>query len=508
MESPGHVTQKSELEEMRLELDLMKKQMRSLMGHMKEDDTVGGDKSKGGVTGTVAKSIARTVDQIQDPGEVETPKAELTKKSSESETCQLQRDLERQIADLEGQQPGVEHLECDARKQVMSLGQEPVTGNGVEGLLEEIKVLGYISDKDQQGARKSPIQSDSMSASPIHTNGQTSVNILQQEMQRLIDAHNLELDQMKQKLQAAESREKEARDSLKLLARTDSVSIADLEQKVVALNDKIFEAAASSWESIGHYSYDLTQEERKKCREDAVELIGEPIFLMAVEEGQRSAAGLNTLNPLLLQIVFQVALTKACALKIERWVPNCRQLCDFLDNVHKNILTAEEPAVSRQWRAVTRAHTQPITSPWKEGLIWDLMQILRAVAWSMPNREHRLSFEHKLDSILEDVQDLRIAMGEKFTSAEIRPSLVPPNSQFNPNWMDDAFADAGAKVSPTGPIQCVVGTTGFGLKKLINGQRGLSGELLYESVMSPKVILESTLLDALKPIDSVMCGKT
>jgi len=128
------------------------------------------------------------------------------------------------------------------------------------------------------------------------------------------------------------------------------------------------------------------------------------------------------------------------------------------------------------------------------------MNIIKIAAWKMPDKDQRLSFEGKLVPIFKAVEDLRIAIGEKITSADIRVSLVPPQSRFDASWMDDAFADARVKVAATGPIQCVVGTTGFGLKKVIAAEkRGPSGELLYESVLSPKVILESTLNEALNP---------
>ncbi|KAF9047622.1 hypothetical protein BJ165DRAFT_1467279, partial [Panaeolus papilionaceus] len=264
----------------------------------------------------------------------------------------------------------------------------------------------------------------------------------------------------------------------------------------------------------------MTEEDANRMYGEVLQLIGEPIGNLLVEEGRKPNADPN---PLLVQVVLQVFMTQVCASKIQLWVPNDPKISDFFATVYTNIQSAgkdrqlpsdyaffltffdrlcctEEPAVSGRWRALTQTHTRPITQGWKEGLISSLMNIIKIAAWKMPDKEQRLSFEGKLVPIFKAVEDLRIAIGEKITSADIRVSLVPPQSRFDASWMDDAFADARVKVAATGPIQCVVGTTGFGLKKVIAAEkRGPSGELLYESVLSPKVILESTLNEALNP---------
>ncbi|KAF9047640.1 hypothetical protein BJ165DRAFT_1467405, partial [Panaeolus papilionaceus] len=263
----------------------------------------------------------------------------------------------------------------------------------------------------------------------------------------------------------------------------------------------------------------MTEDDTKRMYGEVLQLIGEPIGNLLMEEGRKPNADPN---PLLVLVVLQVFMTQVCASKIELWVPNDPKISDFFASVYANIQNAEEPAVSGRWRALTQTHTRACTQGWKEGFISSLMNIIKIAAWKMPDKDHRTSFEAKLVSIFKAVEDLRIAIGEKITSADIRVSLVPPQSLFNASWMDDAFADARATVSRTGPIQCVVGTTGFGLKKVISAEkRGPSGELLYESVLSPKVILESTLNEALNPppprrkskpgskpaLDSMTCGK-
>ncbi|KAF9047636.1 hypothetical protein BJ165DRAFT_1467389 [Panaeolus papilionaceus] len=245
----------------------------------------------------------------------------------------------------------------------------------------------------------------------------------------------------------------------------------------------------------------MTDEDTSGMYRDALQLIGEPIATMLVEAARQPN---DDPNPLLVQVVLQVFMTRVCASKIELWMPNDQKISNVFTNLYAKIVDTEEQATAGQWRALTQKHltirVPSSTIGWKEDLISSLMKIFKIAAWRIPDKEECLSFEGKLVPIFEAVEDLRIAIGEKITSADIRLSLVPPNSQFFASRMDDVFCDERVKVAPIRPIQSVIGTTGFGLKMPIPGQRDpKSGELLYGSVFSPKVILESTLKEALDP---------
>ncbi|KAF9047635.1 hypothetical protein BJ165DRAFT_1467385 [Panaeolus papilionaceus] len=329
---------------------------------------------------------------------------------------------------------------------------------------------------------------------------------------------NMDLVQMQKRLEVAEANEKRACDALKFVAKADLMSITELKKKVIALNDEIFRAAASFRETITHQAHNLTEEDNVRWYGEVVELIGEPIALMVSEEGKKLDA---KVDPLLAQVVLQIFLTKVCASKIDHWIP-VRVNFFFKSSMfflNFAIISIEEPAVSGRWRALTQTHTRPLVAGWKENLIENLMKIFKVAGWRTPDKEYHLQFKRKLESIFKAVQDLRIAMGEKITSTDIRLSLVPPNSQFIDSWMEDALAGAYVEVIPQvgGPIQCVFGTTEMGLRKVIVGQQDSSGEVMFESMLSPKVVVESTLRDALRPrnpstgrlytIDSMMCGK-
>jgi len=172
----------------------------------------------------------------------------------------------------------------------------------------------------------------------------TSINILQADRSKLTDANNsmhYELVNVKKQLEEikalADIRGKELLGAQKFLTKADSISISDLKEKVVALNDEIFQAAASLGETITHQPHGMTEEDASRMYGEVLQLIGEPITIMLVEEGRKPNADPN---PLLVQVVLQVFMTQVCASKIELWVPNDPKISDFFASVYTNIQNA------------------------------------------------------------------------------------------------------------------------------------------------------------------------
>ena len=126
------------------------------------------------------------------------------------------------------------------------------------------------------------------------------------------------------------------------------------------------------------------------------------------------------------------------------------------------------------------------------------------------------AFEQKLKPIFKNVLDLRIALGEQFTSADITPVVVGPDTPFDAGWMEDALGDARstgrgkrdtAKTAPSSRVDTVVATCGIGLKQENpNPARKGTGE--FQSTLRPKVILQSTLAELLHPTITTRSGKS
>lgn len=163
-------------------------------------------------------------------------------------------------------------------------------------------------------------------------------------------------------------------------------------------------------------------------------------------------------------------------------------------------LFPEEQAVSGRWRAITHAHARISASGWASEVSAILVKILPISGYD-PSSYPQSEFEQKLEPIFKTVLDLRIALGEHFTSADIEPYTVSPGRHFDPKVMGDSLADGRAQ-RENQDLQgvrsdMVVATSGIGLSQWVPpGIRGGSGS--YQLVMPPEVIRQSTLNELLQ----------
>ncbi|KAF8959228.1 hypothetical protein BDZ97DRAFT_1923060 [Flammula alnicola] len=289
----------------------------------------------------------------------------------------------------------------------------------------------------------------------------------------------------------SEIRGKELVGAQVFLTKADLLSISELVQKVNALNDENFQAAASFGDILVHRNHEWPKEQLEACYRGACEILGEPIAKILADNADKP-----DINPLLVQVVLQITLVRFCALEIERWYQGSQETNDFLTTIYGEIRRTEEQAVSGRWRAITHSHTRPSSDNWKSEFMSKLRSIAKIAAWDIVSTEKREAYEQKLEPIFKAVKDLRVALGEQFTSADIEISIVFAKTRFHPEWMEDAYGDSRQNDGKQ-KEEVVIGTTGIGLKKMVS--RGSSDSEQYQSVLSPKIILESTLQEALDP---------
>jgi hypothetical protein len=126
------------------------------------------------------------------------------------------------------------------------------------------------------------------------------------------------------------------------------------------------------------------------------------------------------------------------------------------------------------------------------------VSVLKVATWNT-SAESRESFKHRLPPIFKAVNELRTAMGEKFTSADLEISVFDCDVPYDSSIMDDAYSDGrqppGGKRAP----EVIVGTTGIGLMKLM-AERNSKDALQFQSVIPAKIVLKSTLNEALEPV--------
>ncbi|EDR07710.1 uncharacterized protein LACBIDRAFT_294481 [Laccaria bicolor S238N-H82] len=337
-------------------------------------------------------------------------------------------------------------------------------------------------------------------------------NALSEELQRsqhqvhrlLDDVRSLthELEAVKSQLADAktlsEVRGKELKGAQVFLTKADTLSTTDVVQKVNALNEEIFQAAALLGEMLRNTERpDRTQEEVTVAFEKAGWMVGEH---MANILGAESVNLRTDLNPLLVQVVLQIAITTWCKFVVSSWRPSDSSVADFLAAIYSEIRQVEDQAVSGRWRSITRAQLRSSSDDWTGNLMGGLLSVLVIAGWSTRELDQQHQFERRLPPIFKAVQDLRKALGEDVTSMDMEVAVIDAGDPFNPTYMEDGYGDARASSgSGKKAPEKVSGTTGLGLHKISMRQTSKGPVAHSEMVLFPKVVLEGTVKEAMDP---------
>ena len=438
----------------------------------------------------------------------------------------LPEDEQDRVLEIKGstQSPGYGQGLMDAIMSVIPSAGQPLPKDKHQLLKEEIRrtrdeLRQVQANFENQDRELKKMQGDLRNANHY-------INQLHHEKQRskdCIGGLQNELNNIHQQLQDAknlsEVRGRELHGAQVFLTKADTLSISEVGEKVTALNEEIFQAAATLAEALIHKRHEASQEELAAAAEECQEMVGEKMINLLVTQSQKPE---HEVNPLLVQVVLQIFMVKFCASKIQSWYPSNTTIGEFLIAIYSEIrstgkhvficdskpnfypditiLFPEEQAVSGRWRALTRAHTRPSSETWKTELYQKLTSVLKIAAWMPSSPESRESFGHRLPPIFKAVNELRMAMGEKITSADLDILVYPCDRTYDPSFMDDAYSDGRQANSKRGP-EAIIGTTGIGLAKL-SAERSSKDALQYHNVVSAKIVLKSTLNEALEPIQS------
>jgi hypothetical protein len=119
--------------------------------------------------------------------------------------------------------------------------------------------------------------------------------------------------------------------------------------------------------------------------------------------------------------------------------------------------------------------------------------------WELSSPDKGSTFEQQLKPIFKAILDIRIALGEHFTSADIEVYCPAPGAPFDPQCMEDALDDGQRKKDGGGGGGgggAILGTAGIGLRDM--SSRGAHSGAAHIVLLS-KVILQSTLQELLQP---------
>ena len=127
-------------------------------------------------------------------------------------------------------------------------------------------------------------------------------------------------------------------------------------------------------------------------------------------------------------------------------------------------------------------------------------------SWTALSTDHEESYGQRLPSIFKAINELRVAIGEKFTSADLDIFVFECDTTYDPANMDDAYGDGRQSSGKRAP-EAIVGTTGIGLEKVI-AERSAKDVLQLQTLIPAKIVLTSTLNEALEPIQTTRGKKT
>ena len=148
----------------------------------------------------------------------------------------------------------------------------------------------------------------------------------------------------------------------------------------------------------------------------------------------------------------------------------------------------EDQAVSGRWRALTRAHTRPSTETWRQELYNILQSISIIASWGPRSIENEKSYGDRLPSIFKAINELRIAIGENFTSSDLDICVFKCDKIFDPAFMEDAYN--GRQSGGKRASEPIIGTTGIGLGK-VKSERIAKDGIKMQTLIPAKVVIWS-----------------
>ena len=162
------------------------------------------------------------------------------------------------------------------------------------------------------------------------------VGHLQQECQRLkksIKGLQNDLNNVHQQLEDAKTLS-EVREKKLISAQIDTISISEVGEKVTALNEEIFQAAAILGEALVYNRQELSQRDLNAASAVSHEAVGEKMTNLLITRSQKSKP---EINPLLVQVVLQIFMVNFCISKIQSWYPGDSTIGEFLSTIYSGI---------------------------------------------------------------------------------------------------------------------------------------------------------------------------
>ncbi|CAA7260313.1 unnamed protein product [Cyclocybe aegerita] len=317
--------------------------------------------------------------------------------------------------------------------------------------------------------------------------------ILQQRNQQL----EWELDSLRDRLQDAtalsDARGKELISAQTFLSTADNISVSEVISKIAALNEEVFQISAFLGDClICRHEPPTPEQDLQEIFETLQRRLGTEI---AFALSQQPHTEEKEPNRLLAQMVLQINLVKFCFRKIRAWHSD-GELHHLLGDIFHGIRSSQQQAVSGRWRALTRSEIEFSSETWENEVMASISKIFAVARWDFPGPDQRTSFQRQLSTLFNAIKEIRLVLGQQFTSADLEVRIPRTDMVYDPTLLDEAYSDGRASEREARAEE-VAGTIEMGLVKVqpLQGSERLQEEIL----LKPKVLLGPTLREALHP---------
>ncbi len=299
------------------------------------------------------------------------------------------------------------------------------------------------------------------------------------------------------------------------LSRADTVSVAELQDRINALNEEIFQAAASLGDFMVPRRYELSDNDGRLFRDRLQKFVGKRMLYIL---GDQARSNRPEVNSLLIQVAIQIFLVEACEYEMVNLDPNEVEFSRNLTKLYRGIqesgelcfsipdgsvllipdfwLCTEQQSVSGRWRALTLAQIKPNFDKWEKDVVKNIQRLFQVACWDVSHPEHLIAFRRRLEAIFKVAQEIRLAIGQHIISEEFRVHIVRSDESFDSAYMEEEYGDERERGVPDRKTSCVViGTTAMGLGRVVFSQDNHSRDL--ECVFPPKVVTDKGLIATL-----------
>ncbi|KAJ2917959.1 hypothetical protein MD484_g2422, partial [Candolleomyces efflorescens] len=256
--------------------------------------------------------------------------------------------------------------------------------------------------------------------------------------------------------------------------KSDTLSVPDVVKIVEALNEEIHKVAVFLGQVL---VYGANRSGTDRQEEAGRILMSERLATVLVEElTRRARRPQDAINPRLVQIVMQVAVTCWCyhaGLKWtsfdntaqtdpqeeaqgqtqgtsstwDYWKSDSEDHDWFIAEMYDRIRDQEDQAVVGRWRSITKSHIPFSTGGWWNSLTRTLVSIMKAAGWvALPDDGGR-HLQQRLAPIFQLLVELRRAMGEVVTAVDLELVGINSGEPFDQISMQAACSD-GRNESP------------------------------------------------------------